>query len=231
MSSEATPLVGIIMGSKSDMPAMEACTEQLDAFGVPYELVIASAHRAPAKVHEWATTAADRGIRVVSGLDMIKPSEANREYGIFRFNEDGSIYNLAAPVWDWGRYYELIIKTILNESWPDKTASKERALNYWWGMSAGVIDVILSKDLPFYSRKMVDAMRNALVAGTLNPFAGELHSQTGIVQEADSMVRLSNEEIASMNWLNDNVVGSLPVKAALSESGKKAVQTSGVIKE
>ncbi len=65
MSSEATPLVGIIMGSKSDMPAMEACTEQLDAFGVPYELVIASAHRVPAKVHEWASTAADRGIKVI----------------------------------------------------------------------------------------------------------------------------------------------------------------------
>ena len=65
MSSEATPLVGIIMGSKSDMPAMEACTEQLDAFGVPYELVTASAHRAPAKVHEWASTAADRGITVI----------------------------------------------------------------------------------------------------------------------------------------------------------------------
>ena len=65
MSSEATPLVGIIMGSKPDMPAMEACTEQLDAFGVPYELVIASAHRAPAKVHEWASTAAARGIKVI----------------------------------------------------------------------------------------------------------------------------------------------------------------------
>ena len=60
-----SPLVGIIMGSKSDMPAMEACTEQLDAFGVPYELVIASAHRAPAKVHEWASTSADRGIKVI----------------------------------------------------------------------------------------------------------------------------------------------------------------------
>ena len=59
------PLVGIIMGSKSDLPAMEACTEQLDELGVPYELVIASAHRAPARVHEWASTAADRGIKVI----------------------------------------------------------------------------------------------------------------------------------------------------------------------
>lgn len=60
-----TPLVGIIMGSKSDMPAMEACTAQLEEFGVPYELVIASAHRSPAKVHEWASSAADRGIKVI----------------------------------------------------------------------------------------------------------------------------------------------------------------------
>ncbi|MCI1288932.1 MAG: AIR carboxylase family protein, partial [Olsenella sp.] len=44
------PVVGIIMGSKSDMPAMEACTKELEELGVPYELVIASAHRAPAKV-------------------------------------------------------------------------------------------------------------------------------------------------------------------------------------
>ena len=60
-----SPLVGIIMGSKSDMPAMEACTAELDALGVPYELIIASAHRAPDKVHAWASSAADRGIKVI----------------------------------------------------------------------------------------------------------------------------------------------------------------------
>lgn len=60
-----TPLVGVIMGSKSDLPVMEACTQQLEEFGVPYELVIASAHRNPAKVHEWASTAADRGLKVI----------------------------------------------------------------------------------------------------------------------------------------------------------------------
>lgn len=59
------PLVGIIMGSKSDLPTMEACTKQLEELGVPYELVIASAHRNPAKVHEWASTAADRGLKAI----------------------------------------------------------------------------------------------------------------------------------------------------------------------
>lgn len=60
-----TPLVGIIMGSASDMPVMEACTAQLEEFGIPYEVVIASAHRNPAKVHEWASTAVERGLRVI----------------------------------------------------------------------------------------------------------------------------------------------------------------------
>ena len=60
-----SPVVGIIMGSKSDLPTMEACTKQLDELGVPYELIIASAHRKPAVVHEWASSAVDRGLRVI----------------------------------------------------------------------------------------------------------------------------------------------------------------------
>lgn len=59
------PLVGIVMGSDSDLPVMEACASQLRDFGVPYELVVASAHRQPEKVHEWASSAADRGLRVI----------------------------------------------------------------------------------------------------------------------------------------------------------------------
>ena len=60
-----TPLVGIIMGSKSDLGVMEGCGEQLEALGVPFELVVASAHRSPDRVHEWAASAADRGLRVI----------------------------------------------------------------------------------------------------------------------------------------------------------------------
>jgi 5-(carboxyamino)imidazole ribonucleotide mutase len=59
------PLVGIIMGSKSDLGVMEDCGRQLDELGVPYELVVASAHRNPERVHEWASSAADRGIKVI----------------------------------------------------------------------------------------------------------------------------------------------------------------------
>ena len=63
--AETAPLVGIIMGSKSDLGVMEECAAQLEELGVPYEVVIASAHRQPARVHEWASAAAGRGIRVI----------------------------------------------------------------------------------------------------------------------------------------------------------------------
>lgn len=59
------PLVGIIMGSKSDLGVMEECAKQLEELGVPFELVVASAHRNPERVHEWASTAAERGVKVI----------------------------------------------------------------------------------------------------------------------------------------------------------------------
>ena len=63
--SENAPLVGIILGSKSDLPAMEGCKEMLQKFGVPYELVIHSAHRNPDEVRQWALTAEERGLKVI----------------------------------------------------------------------------------------------------------------------------------------------------------------------
>ena len=59
------PVVGIIMGSASDMPAMEPCMETLERFGVPYEVKVASAHRKPAEVHAWASGAHERGVCVI----------------------------------------------------------------------------------------------------------------------------------------------------------------------
>jgi 5-(carboxyamino)imidazole ribonucleotide mutase len=63
--TETMPLVGIIMGSQSDLAVMESCGNKLAELGVPYEVVIASAHRSPERVHIWAATAADRGIKVI----------------------------------------------------------------------------------------------------------------------------------------------------------------------
>ena len=64
-SGESTPLVGIIMGSSSDLPTMRPAAEVLDEFGVPYEMRVVSAHRTPDDMAEYGRTAHSRGIRVI----------------------------------------------------------------------------------------------------------------------------------------------------------------------
>ena len=63
--STGTPLVGVIMGSDSDLPVMQGAIDVLAEFGVPYEVRIVSAHRTPDVMYEYARTAADRGLRVI----------------------------------------------------------------------------------------------------------------------------------------------------------------------
>ena len=59
------PVVGIILGSKSDLPLMESCVKVLDELGLTHELKVCSAHRNPRGVMEWATSARSRGLKVV----------------------------------------------------------------------------------------------------------------------------------------------------------------------
>ena len=65
LAMSTPPLVGVIMGSDSDLPVMKACCEMLDKFGVPYECTIVSAHRTPQRLCEYASGARARGLRVV----------------------------------------------------------------------------------------------------------------------------------------------------------------------
>ena len=59
------PLVGIIMGSDSDLPVMKEAAEMLEQFGIAYELTIVSAHRTPERMFDYGTKAAERGLKVI----------------------------------------------------------------------------------------------------------------------------------------------------------------------
>jgi phosphoribosylaminoimidazole carboxylase PurE protein len=61
----STPLVGIIMGSDSDLPTMQPAADALDEFGIPYELEIVSAHRTPKRMFDYAQSARARGLRLI----------------------------------------------------------------------------------------------------------------------------------------------------------------------
>ena len=59
------PVVGILMGSDSDLPVLEHTVQTLKDFGIPYEISVLSAHRAPSKVAEYASSAVKRGLKVL----------------------------------------------------------------------------------------------------------------------------------------------------------------------
>ncbi|MBL0339518.1 MAG: 5-(carboxyamino)imidazole ribonucleotide mutase [Bacteroidetes bacterium] len=65
MSKKISPLVGIIMGSTSDLNVMQAAADILDELGVSFEISVVSAHRTPERMFEYAKTAASRGLKVI----------------------------------------------------------------------------------------------------------------------------------------------------------------------
>ncbi|MBN6151203.1 5-(carboxyamino)imidazole ribonucleotide mutase [Xanthomonas sp. AmX2] len=64
-AKQTAPLVGIVMGSRSDWETMQHAAQKLDALGVPYEVKVVSAHRTPDVLFAYAETAAGRGLRAI----------------------------------------------------------------------------------------------------------------------------------------------------------------------
>lgn len=65
MTAEHTPVVGVVMGSDSDLPVMQGAIDVLDRFGIPREVKVVSAHRDPQGMIEYGKTARSRGLRVI----------------------------------------------------------------------------------------------------------------------------------------------------------------------
>lgn len=164
---------------------------------------------------------------IISGKDMVIPEDASRYFGIFEMS-DGYPKSLAMPVWQWGIFYEKLIRTIMEGTWKyDDDPTTTKAINYWWGMSSGVADVICSQNLPIGTKRLVDLLKKTICSGEFNPFSGILYSQDGIVQDHPYST-LSPEAIVEMDWLAENVIGSIPKKEELKEQAEPVIKQQGI---
>ncbi len=169
----------------------------------------------------------DIWVDCVSGKDMVIPEESSRYFGLYHLDGENP-RNLAMPLWHWGKFYEQMIRRIMDGTWKyDDKSSSMKAINYWWGMSSGVVDIICSQNLPTETKKLVKLLKHAISSGQFEPFSGILYSQTGQVQ-GESWKTLSAEEIIKMNWLADNVIGSIPGVDELIEGALPVVGEQGV---
>ena len=192
------------------------------------------------KGSDWEKELLEDGCRIISGIDLIKPRDPGRKYGLYRILNDGSfradgtsvmeqeVENLAAPVYRWGIYYEQLIHKLIDGSLDARKAhAGGNAVNYWWGMHAGVVDIILSNNLPYASRQAVLTLRRLIMNGLIHPFEGEIHTQSGVLKGPDTPP-LSDRDIITMDWLYENVEGGIPDTWELEEPIKKTVKVSGV---
>ena len=150
------------------------------------------------------------GIRVVSNRDAPTRSKMFLDfcsYGTYLMDGRGDLVPLGSPVWLWGKFYEYVIRGILSGGWKNEKGAS--ALNYWLGMDSGVIDISLSDKLPEGVRQLASLLRRGLIEGTLDPFGRRIVSQDGSLR-SDGTHRFSPEELLKMDWLCDNVLGSIP---------------------
>ena len=92
------------------------------------------------------------------------------------------------------------------------------------------IDVICSKNIPNETKRLVDLLKQSIISGQFDVFFGVLSSQDGIVQD-DPERSLTPDEIIKMDWLSENVIGSIPKTEELKEQAKPVTFQQGVKKE
>ena len=171
---------------------------------------------------------AENGVTLISDLDNRAPQQPPWKFGLYRLEGD-HFCNYAMPFWNWGEFYVRIVQSIMNGGW-SAGSSGERALNYWWGMDAGVIDVLCSRTLPVETQRLVNLLRQAVCSRDFDPFAGVLYAQDGrVVMPADHS-RLTAEQVITMDWLASNVIGRIPRFDELIDEAKPLVSLIGVHK-
>ncbi len=172
------------------------------------------------------------GIRVVSNRDIPTPGKLSRAfggYGTYAIEPDGTLTSLGSPCWMWGKFYEHVIRSVLCGTW-DKGTAADKAVNYWWGMDSGVIDVTLSDTLPEGLKHLARILRQGLQSGAIDPFRRRLVTQDGTLI-SDGSRTLSPEELLRMDWLCQNVEGSIPPFETILPYSQSMVRELGIYRD
>ena len=172
------------------------------------------------------------GVEVVSSLDVPLHGWNEGQWGTFRLHSDGSTEMIASPYWDWGTFYVQFARSILGEVWDGRLFGRQesRAVNYWWGMSSGVIGVEWTDAIPSGTRALAEMLKNGIVNGYIDPFRRQIHAQNGVLRN-DGNKAFSPKEILQMDWLCDNVYGSIPEFGALTEKARALVRLQGIYRD
>ena len=169
------------------------------------------------------------GCKVISNRDVPTRNQSFSEhgaYGTYFIGKEGVLTPLASPIWLWGNFYEKVVRDLLAGT----LEHSRKALNYWWGMDSGVIDVELSSQLPESMLFLARVLRQGLKDRTLDPFARRIIAQDGSVKNDGSRV-FTPDELLRMDWLCENVVGHIPEFEEVLPFAQATVRELGLHRE
>lgn len=172
------------------------------------------------------------GIRVISNRDVPTSDQMYLEfgdYGTYLVEDDGELVPLGSPCWLWGKFYENVIRSVLDGAW-NSEKSGGRAVNYWWGMDSGVIDVKLSDRLPEGVRYMAQVLRKCLQRGSIDPFLRRIVAQGGELKSSGDESP-SMDTLLRMNWLCENVEGVIPAYEDILPFARPMVRELGIYRD
>ena len=167
----------------------------------------------------------DPEIGVICNRDITAPNRDARDYGLY-LRDNGEIVNIGTLIPRWGLFYRMMLERILNGTF-NQAESKDNVTNYWWGLGSDILDVAFSSRFDPYAARTVNHFRELIRDGSFTPFEGELRDQDGVLR-CDADRRLTPAEILCMDYLADNIVGTLPGTEELIESARPLVRLQGI---
>lgn len=168
-------------------------------------------------------------ITIISGRDQKDPNKRPAVYyhGLRRRLADGSLEELAVPIWHWGSVYENIVRSILNGSWDTAKFEQDKAISYWWGMSAGAVDIRYNENLPDGTLHLLHLVEQHIRQGEYDPFVGRVVAQGGVLIKAAGNV-FTAEDLFPMNWLAENVDGVIAEPENSSPEVRAFLELQGI---
>lgn len=186
-------------------------------------------------VLRWSSTSVDtfselraEGVDLISNRDIPTADASPDVWGLCALTEGGGMKPIISPVWNWGEMYVRIVKNILAGGWEELSFKNSgKAVNYWWGISSGTVDIRLGEDIPRGLVELAGILREGIASGSIHPFRRRLVDQLGEVRNTGER-DLSPEEILRMDWLCSCIEGSIPEYEDLLPIARNIVTLQGI---
>lgn len=181
---------------------------------------------------DWSTTKESAGhiprdtdLVFIAGIDFDPNVITSREFGLYDLRE-GKFVKVTYDLEYWGQFYTKMMQRIRNRRWYEEHGEAGQSVNYWWGVSNGMIDLEMTKVVPEQTRRLIGIVRENLRHG-LRPFRDELRDQEGQIRCRQGET-LSTEQLMDMDWLLSNIIGSIPGLDDFTDEATGVIRTHGI---